>query len=129
MGIVWKILLEGSTSLQIDKSQLANYSYWIGILKPIGAMFLYHLGASAVMEEPLFRGFLWGILRKAGWKDFWTWVFQAVLFDFSHIYYWKVFPISILSVFLAGLFFGLLAWRSKSISTSIVAHSIINALG
>jgi membrane protease YdiL (CAAX protease family) len=126
IGAIWVIL---NGSLQINKYQLSNYQSWMAMLNLISVRFLYHLGASAVMEEPLFRGLLWGGLRKAGWKDFWIWPFQAILFDLSHIYYWKLIPDSILTVFLSGLFFGLLAWRSKSISMSIAAHSITNALG
>jgi len=125
LGVFWNLL--SGVNLSVPIRQLTNYQSWVAILNPIAVRFLYHLGASSVMEEPLFRGFLWGGLRKAGWKDFWIWLFQAVLFDLSHIYYWKVFPTSLLTVFLSGLFFGFLAWRSKSISMSIAAHSIVNA--
>jgi len=34
------------------------------------------------------------MLRKAGWKELWIWVFQAALFVLGHIYYLTKFPIS-----------------------------------
>jgi membrane protease YdiL (CAAX protease family) len=38
-------------------------------LLPILPFFVYGLGYAAVTEDPMFRGFLWGHLRKAGWNE------------------------------------------------------------
>ncbi len=90
----------------------------------------YQIGYAAVSEEPLFRGFLWGYLRKNGWRDVWIWLFQAGLFGLAHFYYINAAPISFwLIVPLLALVQGWLVWRSRSIATSMVAHGVANGLG
>jgi hypothetical protein len=86
------------------------------------------MSTAAIDEEPLFRGFLWGYLRDLGWKEKWILIFQAFLFWTIHINYWNKFPFIILLPFL-GLLLGILAWRSRSIATSMAAHAGYNTLG
>jgi membrane protease YdiL (CAAX protease family) len=90
--------------------------------------FLYQLGYAAVTEEPLFRGFLWGYLRNLGWREVWIWLFQAGLFWLSHFYYFSRMPISFWLVPIGALILGALAWRSRSIATSMAAHAAMNGL-
>lgn len=95
------------------------------IINPVQQMF--YAGA---MEEPLFRGFLWGALRRLGWRNGWICLFQAGIFCLGHIYYipaklyW-----SFGFTFIAALVFGFLAWRSRSIATSMAAHGFVNGWG
>jgi membrane protease YdiL (CAAX protease family) len=85
---------------------------------------------AGVTEEPFFRGFLWGALRRSGWKDLWILLFQTVLFMIGHIYYFGNLPMSFwVIVPFAGLVTGLLAWRSRSIATSMAGHGFFNAVG
>jgi membrane protease YdiL (CAAX protease family) len=88
---------------------------------------LYHLGFAPVNEEPLFRGFLWGYLRQLKLKEHLIWYFQASLFTSAHLYLARQFPLTIW-VFIpaAGLLFGLLAWRSRSIAPAMIAHAMVN---
>lgn len=89
----------------------------------------YQLGYAAVTEEPVFRGFLWGYLRKTGWRDVWIWLFQAALFTLAHLYYVKSAPLMFwFSVPVGGLALGWLAWRSRTITTSMTAHGVVNGL-
>ena len=91
---------------------------------------LYQLDYAAAAEEPLFRGFLWGGLRRCGWKDHWIWLFQALLFAVGHVYYVGVYNISaFLVVPLAALVLGLAAWKTRSIGTSMIVHGITNGFG
>jgi membrane protease YdiL (CAAX protease family) len=84
---------------------------------------------AGIAEEPLFRGFLWGALRRAGWKDVWVLVLQWALFWVAHIYlldrspvtFWQIVP-------LGGLVFGVLAWGSRSIGVSMIAHGLANGV-
>lgn len=116
-------------SLEIDKSEVYQPNL-LGLLVRMPREFIYHLGYAAVTEEPLFRAFLWVHLLKAGWKPVWVWLFQAGLFMLGHIYYINVLPVSFwLLVPLAGLILGALVWRSKTISSSLAAHAIMNTLG
>jgi len=69
-------------------------------------MFLYQMGNSAIIEEPAFRGFLWGHLEQRGWSGVRIWFFQAALFWLAHVRYidrpftlWVTVPVG-------GLLFG-----------------------
>jgi membrane protease YdiL (CAAX protease family) len=85
---------------------------------------------AGIAEEPLFRGFLWGALHKAGWKDGWIWLTQAGLFWLAHFYYFRHANVSFwLTVPLGGLLLGFIAWRSRSIAASLLAHGCYNGFG
>ena len=91
---------------------------------------LYQLDYAAAAEEPLFRGFLWGGLRRYGWKDHWIWLFQAFLFAAGHVYYVGVYNISaFLLVPLASMALGLIAWKTRSVGSSMIVHGIVNGFG
>jgi membrane protease YdiL (CAAX protease family) len=85
---------------------------------------------AALTEEPFFRGFLWGSMREAGFKTssvFWT---QSALFWIAHIYYFNQSPLSFwIIVPIGAVIFGLLVWFSKSLSTSLIAHGLMNGVG
>ena len=90
---------------------------------------LFQLSFAAVMEEPLFRGFLWGSFRQMGIQEGLVCVIQAVLFWLAHIYYyntginfWVVIPIG-------SLVLGLVILKTKSTSYSMATHALINSLG
>jgi membrane protease YdiL (CAAX protease family) len=91
---------------------------------------LYQAASAGLSEEPLFRGFLWGYLHKLGWPVKRVLIFQASLFALAHldallIGYW-------ITTFLAlviGLVLGWLVYRSRSITTTITAHGLINGIG
>jgi len=101
--------------------------YWRRLAPGIFQQFLYQTAGAASLEEPLFRGFLWGYLKQARWRDSWIWLLQAGLFMLGHFYYfgrlwfsfWFIVPV-------AALFLGWLAWRSRSIAPGMLAHGIIN---
>lgn len=91
--------------------------------------FIIQLNNAAVTTEPLFRGFLWGLLKKADWKDLRIYLFQAALFILAHIYYLGKYNYSFFIIVpIAALILGLLVWRSKSIGTSMITHALINAV-
>lgn len=129
VGIGTAILLAVPTSFQVVKG-LSISTIWStekGVLLP---NFIEVIGYAGVAEEPLFRGFLWGMLRKAGWKELWIWVFQAALFVLGHIYYLTKFPISFFVIVpVAALILGLLVWKARTISATMAAHGAIDTLG
>jgi membrane protease YdiL (CAAX protease family) len=89
---------------------------------------LYQLGYAAIDEEPLFRGFLWGALRRLKWPEGWICLLQAALFSMGHLFLLGMpnggFNLAI--IFLGGLLGGVLAWRSRSIATSMAFHAFWN---
>jgi membrane protease YdiL (CAAX protease family) len=94
------------------------------IFLPMHQMFF-----AGIAEEPFFRGFLWGLLRKVGLKEIWIWLIQAGLFWLGHLYYLGKRPWSFWLVIPGGLVLGWLAWRSRSIANSMIAHGLENGFG
>jgi membrane protease YdiL (CAAX protease family) len=124
VGIFFGVLAGKISSLQGG----GRFPYRPSVLIIISSFFI-QLGNAAAMEEPLFRGFLWGFLKKLHWKDYWIWLFQAALFWLGHIYYLGVYNYSFwIIVPLGGLILGLVAWRSRSIGTSMIVHGLSNSI-
>jgi membrane protease YdiL (CAAX protease family) len=127
-GILTAIALGYPFSYQVEVGGLPRLTL-LDVFREAPWGFVYQLGYAAVSEEPVFRGFLWGSLRKVGWREFWILLFQTGLFALCHIYYIQVFPISFWIIVPAGaLVFGLLVWGSRRISTTMGAHATMNAL-
>ncbi len=124
------MLLSFPMSLQVNKSRSAFNPIISEILVSAVPSFFYQLGFAGITEEPLFRGFLWGYLRKAGWRERWIWICQIVLFTLGHVYYLHTAPISFwIVVPVNAAVLGVLAWRSRSIATTMACHAADNALG
>ena len=98
----------------------------VGFLIPL--VFL-QMTTAAVFEEPLFRGFLWGYLRRMHWQDGWIWLFQASLFTLGHVYFLQTEPIGpwFMRIMLTSLVIGFMAWKAQSIFASMVTHGMFNA--
>jgi membrane protease YdiL (CAAX protease family) len=123
-GIAIGALSGWLTRLEMNLPRVSSLTTEVLILLPIQQL-LY----AGIDEEPFFRGFLWGALRRAGWKEVWIWVFQGVLFWLAHIYWLDRSPVTFwVIVPLGGLALGALAWRSRSIGVSMIAHGLLNAV-
>lgn len=97
------------------------------ILTSASINLLYHLGFAPLNEEPLFRGFLWGMLRQAKWKERWILILQSAVFTSAHIYFASQYPLTFwVFIPLAAILFGLLTLRSRTITPAILAHGLIN---
>ena len=111
---------------RIETHRLPGQGLALGALIMLQVQQVLYAG---IAEEPFFRGFLWGALRRVGWKDAWVWVFQAGLFWLAHVYWLGRSPSSFwVIVPLGGLIFGALAWRSRSIGVSMIAHGLVNGV-
>lgn len=112
-----------------ERSQTAQVAGQVVPLAAVVFRFTVQFTRAATYEEPLFRGILWGYLRQRQWSDLHVWLLQVGLFSVGHLYYFGPFPISFwLAVPVLGMICGLLAWRSRSIIPSMVAHGVINGL-
>lgn len=124
VGIIAGAGLGLISSLQSSRGN-QNVSFAIFIF-----LFYTQVSNAAIAEEPLFRGFLWGYLRKCKWREHQIYLFQALLFTLAHIYYLNKAPISLLIIVpISSLIFGCIVWRSKTITTSMIVHGLINSLG
>ena len=129
VGFIIILIMTYPTTLEISKDQFTNNQTILFLFTSAPIKIFYQLGYASVTEEPLFRAFLWGYLYKAGWKTVWIWLFQAGIFMLGHIYFLSKAPISFWFIVpLGGLIFGGLVWRSKTISSSLAAHAITDAL-
>jgi len=81
-----------------------------------------------VFEEIIFRGALWAYLKSFGISEQSAFYLQALLFWISHrqflllgypYLFWIVVPSS-------AILFGILVWRSKSLTPSTVSHFLFN---
>jgi membrane protease YdiL (CAAX protease family) len=100
--------------------QFFNPLAWLG-------NFLFHLSGPSMNEEPLFRGFLWALLRTRGLSDKAILFIQAVLFAAVHVRYWSNPPI-LLIIVVAFTLYGFLVMRSRSLAPAMIAHAIDNTI-
>ena len=99
----------------------------VSVIISSGLNVVYHLSFAPTVEEPMFRGFLWGAIRSLGWREGWILLIQAALFTSAHIYYAARYPLTFwVFIPFAGLLLGMLAWRSRSIAPAMLAHGLIN---
>lgn len=85
---------------------------------------------AGISEEPLFRGFILGMLISRGLTRRRAVAYQSVLFMLAHLYFLPERPISFfIAVPIGGFLFGWIALRHKSIGYSIVAHGMTNSWG
>jgi membrane protease YdiL (CAAX protease family) len=128
VGLVLSFILAIPRYLVLEEQILQQPHNYDGMFVFFLASLVTQFVHSSVIEEFIFRGFLWGCLRKIGLSNMWILFIQAGLFWVAHINYidrsysfWIALPIG-------GLVMGLLAWKSKSIATSMVLHSVYNAM-
>ena len=92
--------------------------------------FFYSLGNPALSEEPVFRGFLWGIMRRFGYKEKTILCFQAILFTLAHFDFNSKQPVVVFFVgtLIFSVLVGFIAWKSRSVTPGLVAHALHNTM-
>lgn len=131
-GLMFGFVISALPNLRVFQSNANlgghDYAGLSAVTKSASVAFLYQLGFAAISEEPLFRGFLWGYLRRSGWREVYVWLAQAALFMSAHLYFKDALPFQFwIAVPASGLLFGVLAWRSRSITPGMMAHAAYNA--
>lgn len=89
---------------------------------------IYQFGYAAVPEEPFFRGFLWGGLKKVGLQEFWILLIQAAIFTSGHIHLLSLSqPVLNLGlIFIGAVIMGVFVWRSRMLSSTMAFHGFAN---
>ena len=128
LGVVMALVL-GTLASVFTRGNIRLQAAWPITAGGFVLTFFYHMGHSAILEEPAFRGLLWGYLEQHRWHSASIWQLQAVLFWLAHVRYierpftfWIALPVG-------GLIFGWLSWKSRSISASLLAHAAYNTVG
>lgn len=113
----------GEHALVVDSAPLG-----VRIASVLGT-FLSRLSYASALEEPLYRGFLLGLLRSKGVRPLGLVVCQALLFWIAHLNYLTT-PFTFwIAVPAAALLLGWLTVRSGSVASGMMAHAIYNAMG
>jgi len=76
----------------------------------------------ALIEDFLFRGFLWGHLRKFKLSEPFILFIQAILFWGAYYYHFNR-PGTWIIIFVGGLLYGIVAWKTKSLFLSAIVHA------
>ena len=116
-------------SLQIallpdDPFSMLDYGGAVGELQAGWGVLCLTLGAG-LCEELLFRGAIFGLLRRSGPSTrvaVAALIWQAVAFSLLHVLSFKLIPTGVI-----GLILGVLAWRTGSVWPGVVVHAAHNA--
>jgi membrane protease YdiL (CAAX protease family) len=108
---------------------VANYTYSdtkFDLLQWTTTSIVYNLSFVSVLEEFLFRGFLWGYLRKMEWDERIIFFIQSILFWVMHIS--KIPSPLVLLVLLPTitLVYSMLAKYSRQVFPSMISHTVYN---
>jgi membrane protease YdiL (CAAX protease family) len=89
---------------------------------------VYNYSFGVIIEEMIFRGFLWGYLRKMGWEEkkiFWV---QGIVFCLSHLYRIKTPVTFFITIPLLTFVSSKLVQRFRQVFPSILSHLITNTM-
>jgi membrane protease YdiL (CAAX protease family) len=127
-GIIAVLILSVPMSFQVRKMGINSALH--NLFNPTTfVLIFYQISYAAASEEPLFRGFIWGYLRKQKISELLILLIQMTLFTLGHLYYLKTNPISFFVIIpIASIFLGLSIIKSKSIASSMLTHGILNGV-
>jgi membrane protease YdiL (CAAX protease family) len=126
LAIIVLIPIVAIESFQINY-WLKQISYPKGqFISEIYKSIIFSLSWLAPLEEILFRGLLWGYLIRVGWREEKILWFQGILFWLIH--FQNIFnPITFfITIPLGIILYSILVKYSKQLSTSIIAHTVMN---
>jgi membrane protease YdiL (CAAX protease family) len=78
-----------------------------------------------IVEETVFRGFLWRGLAASQLGNWGAWLLTSVFFVVSHTVYYAN-PGAIIAVAIMGLTLGLVRWRTGSSTACMITHCLFN---
>ncbi|MCP2520536.1 CPBP family intramembrane metalloprotease [Candidatus Aminicenantes bacterium AC-335-A11] len=114
----------------------ANNIFVLDTIKNILILFLVGLIGVFLTEEGFFRGWLWGIIEKSGFKSWIGLVWTSVIFCLWHYAVTKMvfhltgihIPVYLINILFIGFVFGFLRQMSGSLLAPSIAHALWNAL-
>jgi uncharacterized protein len=117
--------LSGGTSAGVDPDAYRQYLAAGGtpshyLLKSYQA-YIY----APIVEETVFRGFLWRGLAASRLGNWGAWLLTSVFFVASHTKDYANAG-ALIAVAIVGLILGLVRWRTGSSTASMIAHSLSN---
>jgi membrane protease YdiL (CAAX protease family) len=113
----------GVTFLSLLCFYKQNFNYFWYLNKP--QAFFNLIIVAAVVEEILFRGILFKLLRRR-YSAKWTILSTSILFSFAHVFIHS--PLWAAATFIPGVIFGFLRDRYGNIYASTALHFIYNLM-
>jgi membrane protease YdiL (CAAX protease family) len=108
-----------------------HFIHWSPSVAKLKSLPLSGLGIlffTAWPEEFLFRGLLQNLLSKSFRNEKIGWVAASVLFGLSHIVHgfpnWRY----VLLAAIAGLFYGMAWWKTRSMTASCLVHALVDTI-
>jgi hypothetical protein len=123
LSVIPIIFIESFQVQSIPNSVSRSYGVFWDMIRRV----IYDLSFTAPIEEILFRGFIWGYLRKLKWEVNKVFLVQGALFWFLHIGGMRSPVAFFISIPIITYVTSELTRRSHQVSPSIIAHLIINA--
>jgi len=82
-----------------------------------------------IVEELLFRGFLWMFLKNLNLSESIIVFVQATLFWLFHVYYMFTDPVHFwVTIPIVSVALGVMTWYSRSLTPALLAHFLYNAI-
>lgn len=113
-------------AIQFPNTMYTPYPYHIMVA--IFAFTTFDLAFTTLIEEMVFRGFLWGYLRRAGWEENRIIWIQGILFWLLHFNRIRTIYIFLLAIPLTTFVLSKLTQKSRQIFPSIILHTIQNTI-
>jgi membrane protease YdiL (CAAX protease family) len=120
LGIGWGgLLATAGVAWLVFQINTHNYILFPATPRPVDWLLL--VLAVPLIEEPLFRGAVFGGLQRT-WQPFWAYLLATTLFVAAHPdWTWLLF------LFLCGLGYAAAFRRAQSLAAPITAHMLVNA--
>ncbi len=122
---VLNYVAEGGTSIGVDADAYRQYLAAGGT--PLGFLLNSFGGwiCAPIVEETVFRGFLWRGLAASRLGNWGAWLLTSVIFIASHTVYYTH-PAAFIPVAIVGLSLGLIRWRTGSSTACMITHCLFN---
>jgi len=100
-------------------SRLDNSAYqWI--------FYLFFVGVSSPIQEFLYRGFLFGIFKRAKFAPWLQIILSTLLYSFVHLIYRDI-P-TLVFTFIIGIYWGWNYAKFRNLYSIIISHSLLGAI-
>lgn len=118
-------MLSGGTSIGVNSDAYRQYLAAGGTPSHFLSRSYQAWIYAPLVEETVFRGFLWRGLAASRLGNWGAWLLTSVFFVASHTVYYAD-PGALIIPTITGLIFGLVRWRTGSSTAPMITHSLCN---
>lgn len=123
-GLVTILVFGQVPSLFVDLGERQAIA-WLDVLKPVWIGVVVLVVIAPLSEEVLFRGYLYGGLAQSAIGPVGAILVTSSIWAVAHLQYtWLIIAV----IFMYGVVFGIMRWKSGSLWPPIVAHCVVNLI-